>query len=316
MSTDPTLSLPLPWQQSLWNSLNRRIEQQTLPHGLLLNGSEGIGIERFVAAMVGRLICLSPENNYACGRCKACQLLQAGTHPDVVALEPEEPGKGIKIQPIRELCTALEKTAQQGGWKIAVICPVESMNIAAANALLKNLEEPQDQTLMILVSHRPGLIPATIRSRCQIENLPIPDRQDALTWLNQVAGDNENNAQILDMARGRPLLALQYLQGNGIEERQQVEDLLDGVRRGEVTAGDAAQQCQKYNADQAIGWAMSYLHRIATGELKDQPNAPLFNFSDKLTTARGWVLSGSNINTQLLWEELFIEWSQVFHARN
>ena len=312
---DSKLPLPLPWQLSLWDSLMARIEQQKLPHALLLNATEGIGVERLVAALIGRLICLSPENNYACGHCKACQLLQAGTHPDVLPITPEEQGKAIKIQQIRELCAALEKTSQQGGWKVTVISPVEAMNIAAANALLKNLEEPQDRTLMILVSHRSGLLPATIRSRCQIENIPVPDRNSALEWLNEVAGNNDKNSQILDMAGGRPLLALKYLQGDGIEEREHVESLLEAIRHGEVTACDAAQQCQKYDADQAIGWAMSYLHRIATSELQDDPNIALFNFSGKLNTARGWVLSGSNINTQLLWEELFIEWSQVFHPR-
>jgi len=316
LATDAHSTLSLPWQLGLWDSLIRRIEQQKLPHALLLNGSEGIGVERLVAALIGRLICLSPQNNYACGHCKTCQLVQAGTHPDVLPVVPEEQGKAIKIQQIRDLCSALEKTSQQGGWKVAVISPAEAMNIAAANALLKNLEEPQDRTLMILVSHRPGLLPATIRSRCQIENMPIPDRNSAIDWLNEVAGDNDKNSQILDIAGGRPLLALQYLQGDGIEQRGQVEGLLDAIRRGKVAACDAAQQCQKYDADQAIGWTMSYVHRLATTELKDQPNMALFNFSDKLNTARGWVLSGSNINTQLLWEELFIEWSQVFHPRN
>ena len=118
--------------------------------------------------------------------------------------------------------------------------------------------------------------------------------------------------QVFQMAQGLPLLTLQYLQGQGIEERQRMEALLDGVRRGETSPSEAAHLCYKYDADKAIGWSMSYLHRLATGELQNQPNAALFNFLDKLNKARNWILNGSTINTQLMWEELLMEWSQVF----
>mgnify|MGYP003343748162 CR=1 FL=1 len=174
--------LPMPWQQDQWNAFCLRLDQQTLPHAVLFNGPDGIGIERFVGAFVERLLCLSPSNNYACGACKACQLIKAKTHPDLTYVEPDEAGKVIKIDYIRALCASLENTSQQGGWKVAVISPAEAMNKAAYNALLKNLEEPQPKTLIILVSHRAGLIPATIRSRCHIQNMPIPNRDVALSW--------------------------------------------------------------------------------------------------------------------------------------
>lgn len=308
-------SLPLPWQQDQWSAFCQRLDEQTMPHAVLLNGPDGIGIERFVRAFVERLLCLKPENNYACGTCKACQLIKAKTHPDFTYVEPDEPGKAIKVDHIRALCVSLENTSQQGGWKVAVISPAEAMNKAAYNALLKNLEEPQPNTLLILESNRAGLIPATIRSRCQILNMPIPSKEVALSWLNAVAGDNEKIIKVFEIAQHLPLLALQYLQGEGIEDRQRMEALLDGVRRGETSPSEAAQLCYKYDADKAIGWCMSYLHRVATGELQNQPNAALFNFLDKLNKARNWILSGSTINTQLLWEDLLMEWSQVFRQR-
>lgn len=308
-------ALPLPWQQNLWNAFVQRLDQQNLPHAFLLNGPEGIGIDRFVNAFVERLFCLTPDNNYACGTCKGCQLLKADTHSDLSIVKPDKPGRAIKVDHIRALCASLEKTAQQGGWKVAVIAPAEAMNKAAYNALLKNLEEPQPNTLIVLVSHRAGLIPATIRSRCQIENMPIPSTEAALSWLNAVAGEDKKHTQVLEIAQGLPLLALKYLQGEGIEERQQMEQLLGAVREGQITPSDGAQQCYKYDTDSALGWSMSYLHRLATSELQNKPNAALFTFQDKLNKARSWVLSGSPINTQLLWEELLMEWSQVFRQR-
>ena len=313
-SDNTALSLPLPWQDNLWNDFTSRLEQQKLPHGLLLHGPDGIGLEHFVLALAERILCVSPENNYACGHCKACLLLKGKTHPDLICVEPDEPGRFIRVSHIRSLCTSLENTAQQGGWKVAVINPADAMNRAAYNALLKNLEEPQPNTLLILMSHRAGQIPATIRSRCQIENMPIPQREDALAWLNTVE-KNDKNIEMLDIARGLPLLALQYLRGDGLEERQQMEALLEAIRHGEKLPSEAAQECQKYDADSAINWTMSYLHHLATGELKDRPIPALFDFSDKLSNARVWLLSRSNINNQLLWEELFMEWSQVFRQR-
>lgn len=314
-SDNTSLSLPLPWQLNLWDDFISRLERQKLPHGLLLHGPDGIGIEYFVLALAQRVLCVSPENNYACGHCKACQLLKAKTHPDLIFVEPDEPGRFIRVPHIRSLCASLENTAQQGGWKVAIINPADAMNRAAYNALLKNLEEPQPNTLLILMSHRAGQIPATIRSRCQIENMPIPHREDALAWLNTVVEENDKNIEMLNVARGLPLLALQYLRGDGLEERQQMEALLEAIRQGEKLPSEAAQQCQKYDADSAINWTMSYLHHLATGELKDRPIPALFDFSDKLSKARVWLLSRSNINNQLLWEELFMEWSQVFRQR-
>ena len=87
------------------------------------------------------------------------------------------------------------------------------------------------------------------------------------------------------------------------------------MRRGDLSPVDAAQHCHKLNSDQLLDWFMNYLHRLATGELQNSPNPALFDFSNKLRTARGWVLSGSNINPQLLWEELFMDWLQVFRRR-
>jgi len=316
LSVNSSMSLPFPWQQAVWENFNHRIEQRRVPHALILNGGEGMGVERLACTMAERLLCVATHNGYACGTCKACQLLAAGTHPDLIRVEPEESGKRIKIIQIRGLCSALEKTSQQGGWKVALISPAESMNIAASNALLKSLEEPQANTLLILISHRPSLVPPTIRSRCQIETLGIPGSDMAHRWLMEVAGEHAEVSKVLEMAGGRPLLALEYLQGDGLESRQHVEALLDSVRRAEATPLDAAQACQKYDADELVEWIMNYIHRLITGELQNQRNPALFHFLDKLIKARGWILSGSTINTQLLWEELFIEWSQVFQRRN
>jgi DNA polymerase-3 subunit delta' len=310
-----SLALPLPWQESLWQGFISRLDQGRLPHAIMLTGSPGIGVERIANAMAQRLLCTAELSKYACGSCKGCQLMMAGNHPDLSILEPAEQGKAILIDQVRELMGKLSKTAQQGGWKVALIAPAEAMNISASNALLKSLEEPQGQTLLILLSYRPSLVSATIRSRCQVEALPLPDSAQASRWLAEVSGDQPLAEQTLEIAGGRPLLALDYMQGDSLQQRQAFEGTVEQVRRGDLSPVDAAQQCHKLNSDQLLDWFMNYLHRLATGELQNSPNPALFDFSDKLRKARSWVLSGSNINPQLLWEELFMDWLQVFRRR-
>ena len=308
-------ALPLPWQESVWSSLNSAIDADRLPHALLISGDSGIGKSRLANALAQRLTCSAEMVKYACGTCKSCLLLAAGNHPDVSFLEPEDSGKPIKIDQVRALCQSLSKTAQQGGWKVAIISPAEAMNINAANAMLKNLEESQAKTLLILVSHRPSRLSATIRSRCQKLSLPTPDSISALSWLTEVTGDRGAAEQVLPLAGGRPLLALDYCHSDNLQQRNDFERLVSEVREGLVSPLAAAQQCQKLDGDQTLDWFSRYIHRLATTELADRPNTALFDFSDSLLRARNWILSGNNPNPQLLWEELFMDWVMVFNAR-
>lgn len=281
----------------------------------MISGPSGIGKLRLAKALAQHLLCNAEMTKYACGSCKGCQLLAAGNHDDITYLEPEEPGKPIKIDPVRALIESLSKTAHQGGWKVAIFAPAEAMNNNAANALLKNLEEPQAKTLLILVSHRPSLLSATIRSRCQQIAMPIPDTAIASQWLTEVTGDQSAVDKVLFLAAGKPLLALDYLQSDNLQQRQSFEELVANVRAGDVSPLDAAQQCQKLDTGQTIDWFSSYIHRLATTDLADKPIPALFSFSDKLLQARSWVISGNNPNLQLLWEELFMDWLMVFASR-
>ena len=307
--------LPLPWQEELWETLNRRVDNGNLPHALLLSGPEGIGKIRFARAFAQHLLCSADMSRYACGTCKSCQLLSAGNHADYRYIEPEEPGKQIKVPEIRELIDLLTKTAQQGGWKVAIIAPAEAMNKSAANAFLKTLEEPQPNTLLILLSHRSGQLPATIRSRCQKVSLPVPETAIASRWLTEVTGDQPAVDKVLYLAGGKPLLALDYLQSDDLEQRQTFELCAEQVRSGELSPLEAAQRCQKLDARRTLSWFSSYIHRLAVGELIDRPIPALFIFSDRLLEARNWVDRGNNPNLQLLWEELFMDWLMLFKSR-
>lgn len=158
-------------QATLWQSLQTRLIAGQLPHGLLLTGPKVSDKRGFADRLVQTLLCLAePATGSACGFCHSCQLLASGNHPDRYALEPEQEGGSIKIDLVRAVQQDLNGTAQLGHGKVIVIDPAEGLNMAAANALLKALEEPPPQTYFLLLSTQPLLLAATIRSRCQVIN--------------------------------------------------------------------------------------------------------------------------------------------------
>ncbi len=185
--TQRSESIP-PWLQAPWRRLQERRSGDRLPHALLLAGPSGVGKVLLARELAEALLCTAPRSDgRACGACRACRLINAGSHPDLFRLESVE-GRAIPVEGVRALREVLALRSQYGGWRIAWIATAERMTNAAANALLKTLEEPGPQSLLLLVSDRPDLLPATVRSRCQRLALPIPPRAQALGWLMEQGG--------------------------------------------------------------------------------------------------------------------------------
>ncbi len=139
-----------------------------LAHAYLFSGPDGIGKMTMARIVAGKLLCEDPvkSDGEACGRCAACLLMAAGTHPDYHEIGPE--GSFIKIEQIRKLQEQLSYRSFRQGWRIIVIRNAEKMTLQAANSFLKTLEEPQQQTLFILLTSNQQLLPDTIVSRCQV----------------------------------------------------------------------------------------------------------------------------------------------------
>ena len=309
-----TLALPLPWHKDVWEGFNRAIDTDRMPHALLLHGSNGVGKRRLAITLAQRLLCSAEANEYACGSCKSCKLLLAGSHPDLTILEPEEEGKKIRVDDVRTLCTKLNTTAQQGGWKIGLILVADAMNINASNALLKSLEEPQGKTLLVLVSDRLHALLPTIRSRCQKQYLATPGEDVATHWLKEVSGNSSDVAKAIEVSNGRPLLALHNIESGTLALRQNFEGIIEGVASGSLSSVEAAQQCVKLNGNNIIEWYMNYVHRLAVNEGQGGGDRRLFQFQDRLMSARQLLLSQSNVNQQLLLEGLFMDWAQSSNA--
>lgn len=320
-------ALPYPWQKDEWQRLNRHIDERQLPHALMFSGPLGVGKVHLAKALAQRLLCQAPQQGTACGKCHSCGLLKAQTHPDLTILQPEEPGKAIKIDAVRELTRSLGNTAQQGGYKVVVMEPAEAMNINAANALLKTLEEPADNTCLILVSHTPSSVLPTIRSRCQIRPLPLPPASRVLEWLKPlVSGSGFEAGELLDRARGAPLTALGLLDGDRLEQRRQREQDFLKLCDQKLTAMQLADNWQKGDVGEAIEWLLGWLYDLARWQtgvgvsaldalpdhlrqtLKRVPPALLHRYLEKLMTVKRQWLSGANPNKQLLLEELLLDW--------
>jgi len=194
-----------------------------LPHALLLVGPQGIGKLAFAETVAASLLCERAQADHLpCGTCAACKWLVADSHPDFRRIEPAtaaqaEDGSGesekkasqwIGIDQVRALMDFLNLSSHRGGRKVVLLHPAESLNVNAANALLKMLEEPPPDTQFLLVATRVHLLPATIRSRCQMVRLPAPGNTAAIDWLK--AQGIEQPDAVLAHFGGAPLLAVKH----------------------------------------------------------------------------------------------------------
>jgi DNA polymerase-3 subunit delta' len=205
-----------PWLDSTWATVLTQIKKQRLPHALLLSGMKGLGKLEFAKHLAQLLLCENGERNLAyCQNCNACHQFSASTHLDFKLLQPEENTAVIKIDQVREIIDFFNHTALQSAYKIVIFYPAEALNSAAANALLKTLEEPPlNKNLLLLVSHQPALLLPTLRSRCQQIKLNPPTRDIAKHWLSQYTDDKESLELALTLVEGAPLLALTFIKEN------------------------------------------------------------------------------------------------------
>lgn len=327
---------PYPWHLSQWQDLGHLLEHQKLPHAIMLAGPKDIGKGQLARALAYRILCESPVDGLACGHCRGCELNKAGTHPDLASLSPEEGSRVIKVDQVREVTQFLSKTSQQGGYKLVVIDPTEAMNGNAANALLKSLEEPSANTLLLLVCHNPSAVLPTIRSRCQIRLLPLPAKESLINWLSPLLPASSPKADdLLIQAGGAPLAALALLNGDQIEKRERrLQDWIK-LTLGQLSAIEIAADWQDEDGLVVLEWYITWLLAIsrwkvgASDTLVSQapdewqaalqfiaPNL-LHRYIEKVLLNKRQLQSGANPNKQLLLEELLFDWSALMRlSRN
>jgi len=330
----------LPWHRAALSELLARREK--LPHALLIYGKPGIGKVEFARAMAQSLLCESPEGGIACGQCHACGWFREGNHPDFRELLPEamnedeidadapldpdakdkKKSKEIKIEQVRAIADFMTLSTHRAGFRVLLVHPAEAMNPAAANALLKTLEEPPPHTAILLVSDRIGRLLATIRSRCQRLMVPAPDEATAIEWLGAqgVAGAETALAQ----AGGAPLDAIAFADSDYQSERKAFVQVLAESNADHLAA---AQTFEKSDLMHIVTWFQTWVGDLVlsrfTGEVRhhrDQKaaisriatraNLPdLFRFETQLRQARRSI--HHPLNARLLLEQLLISYAQA-----
>ena len=251
---------PLPWQQELWIELTAQILQGRLSHALMLSGPQGVGKRWFARALVAFLLC-EQRSGYACGRCRSCQQLAVGAHPNACLLGPDgllglaitasgqhEQGlvhwqpdadrkrRDISIEASRKLISQLTLASHYGGARTSIIDPADALNSNSVNALLKTIEEPPPDTHLLLLSERPQALLPTLRSRCQKIAFAVPEESAALQWLQ--AQQPSADAALLPHHGPTPALAEVHRAAERLEREFGVElDSLEAREGAERVEG-------------------------------------------------------------------------------
>ncbi|MDQ2149748.1 DNA polymerase III subunit delta' [Alcaligenaceae bacterium C4P045] len=278
------MSLPrfYPWQHDL--ARQWLADRERFAHAWLLHGLTGIGKVTFAHAAAASLLCERPVAGLACGDCPSCTWMTSGNHPDFRRIRPEAvaveegadapsdadegdgggesaapasgsakraPSKDIRIDQIRALGPWFNMATHRGGWRVALLYPAEALNVMAANALLKILEEPPEHTILLIVADAPDRLLPTLLSRCRRLPMATPDATQALLWLGE-QGVAAPDAW-LAAAGGAPLAALTLSQTRESACPEWAAALLQALARGQPPdVGAMADSIEKTPASEWI----------------------------------------------------------------
>ncbi|HEY8094843.1 MAG TPA: DNA polymerase III subunit delta' [Methylobacter sp.] len=329
--------MTLPWQLHQWEHLCSYIAQKRIPQALLITGNKGLGKQQLAQQFAVALLCATPKaDGTACGHCSSCLLVNADTHPDFIQVQPEEEGKGIAIGQIRSLITRLTLKPQFESYRVVIINPADMMNNAAANAFLKCLEEPTERTSIILISEKPGKLPATIISRCQKLAIPTPDKETVVDWLaGTLRSDGAKEVLYcnVSLAQGAPLLALDYANDKTLAMRNECFEAWMAIAKQRKSPVNVAEDWHKLPAASLIFWLTSWTidlikclyHTQVENLYNPDLNAPLQELSKRLELKGLYKLYDllllgrqrldTQINKQLLFEEILIQWHELNRSK-
>mgnify|MGYP003705800681 FL=1 len=287
---------PLPWHAEAFQKILATYRHQRLPHALMLIGPEGSGKQAFAATLTSALVCKHTGEG-ACGHCNSCELMRAGNHGDVRWLVPEAGKRAIGIEPVREAIRFMQQTAGYGTHKILAISPAEAMTASAANAILKTLEEPAGDSFVCLVCHRPGDLPATIRSRCQSLLLPAPSEDEALEWLTAQGNDRVQAHRALELTNGKVISALALLESDSLEAIGNIRLTIEQVLLGELAPGAGVSVLSKLDLDFVLDTVLAVLQARLTASDKRslQQQQGLFELCDDVARWRAAIRLGLNL---------------------
>ena len=331
--------IPFPWQQGPWTQIRQQHQAGSLAHAYLVYGEPGLGKALLAEALALSILCVAPTPMGGCGTCSVCLLAKSGSLPDLLLVAPEEDSRDIKIAQIRKVTDFIAKSSHGAKGKVIIIDSAHSLNNAAANALLKTLEEPSKATYLFLISNLPGALSATIRSRCQRIKIEAPTAAVGKQWLESHQQLDEAFSVGMTASTRTPLLCLKP---GAIADPAAVAVLLRGLV-AVLNKGAGLRELVSHSSKQGELVTIGYLEQVSTilikylltnvkpqvmdagleslalalldsGTKPAQIAAMLLAFQQELQKARRQLISAGNPNPQLVMESLLWHWSSLLKA--
>ena len=310
-----------PWLQQTADELDHLRERAELPHALLLHGPAGLGRRHLALWLATRALgTAEPAAKLAADPEAGMALAEELLHPDLMVAQPPPDKSTLPVDAVRQLIEFLQLTAHQGVGKAAVVAPAEAMSHAAANSLLKTLEEPPAGSLIVLVATAPGRLPATVVSRCHRVRIALPSPGSVEPWLTQAAGQADWPG-LLALAGGAPLTAMRLHESGFGAEASRLEDEFAALAKAEADPVAVARRWVKVGAPRCVDWLYRRIAREIRARslgLQNHGTGSLQNSSDVLNIshlhyilrelAEVRRLAGSGINTELAIAQMLDGW--------
>ena len=260
-------------------------QEDRIPHAMLFCGTDGVGKSLVAEALAAAILCHAPVNNQACGHCKACQVLAAGTHPDFFQIQPESETKAapaIRIEAVRKLQEEIARIPLLSERRVVIMQEADKMNEAAANCLLKTIEEPSGQIVFILLTSRPSALLDTIISRCMRVEFGILQPDELVKILHQQGIEEPLAGKLASIADGSVSKALAMQDEELLNLQTQAFDLASAAGTlGVEQLLQLAKEMSNHSRERLIQWlgflAMIYRDLLM---LYSGSGLPLYNQSD------------------------------------
>lgn len=201
--------------------LEEHLEAGALHHAYLITGPDAVG-KRTLALRLAQALTCQQGGVAPCLQCRACQRLENGQHPDLHLVEAESVGGTLKVDQIRQLQRQISLAPYEGGRRVVILLRLQEMSQQAGNALLKTVEEPPPQVVMVMTARSPEAVLPTLVSRCELLPLrPVP--QEELVAGLKLRVEPERAELLGALAAGRPGVALAMLDDEGALEARNLE---------------------------------------------------------------------------------------------
>ncbi len=315
----------LPWHETQWDLMDEMRSAQRFPHALLIKGPKGVGKGLFAKRLEELLLCNEMESA-PCGNCRGCALAASGTHPDLSVVVPDNESATIGVGQIRELINSLSFTAALGSCKVGIINPADRMTTAAANSLLKTLEEPPGNAVLILLATTVGRLPPTVLSRCQSIDIPPVSLSQGSAWVKTNIAPDHDAKLLMTLSRGRPLTAIDWAETDELSVRESLFEDVTALLGADPEPVQTASRWKSLGVERSVRWLnsllMDFIKLSTTGNISHLTNQDLaesmqplvgqldlkrlFSMLDACEETARMASGHSGLNEQLLLERFAI----------